>query len=212
MAIPQALTLFPGLPLYKYFPLFMFQISSRFPPPQTSPSSPLGSLFTLHYTAPQALKTRVSKNKTPNGLHSERLKVSGDTFLADSRQWWVFFISPPLWAIPKALWDSICVISRPAGPWEPLPRLLSSSSHPLISWPPSHPSPRLRSAPPTSRSCSGKTTHQSSQYPAAAAKSLQSCPTLCDPIESSPPGSLVPGILQARTPEWVAISFSNAGK
>ena len=45
---------------------------------------------------------------------------------------------------------------------------------------------------------------------AAAAKSLQSCPTLCDPIDSSPPGSLVPGILQARTLEWVAISFSNA--
>ena len=46
----------------------------------------------------------------------------------------------------------------------------------------------------------------------AAAKSLQSCPTLCDPIDGSPPGSLVPGILQARTLEWVAISFSNAGK
>ena len=45
----------------------------------------------------------------------------------------------------------------------------------------------------------------------AAAKSLQSCPTLCDPIEGSPPGSPVPGILQARTLEWVAISFSNAG-
>ena len=42
------------------------------------------------------------------------------------------------------------------------------------------------------------------------AKSLQSCPTLCDPIDGSPPGSPVPGILQARTPEWVAISFSNA--
>ena len=47
---------------------------------------------------------------------------------------------------------------------------------------------------------------------AAAAKSLQSCPTLCDPIDSSPPGSTVPGILQARTLEWVAISFSNAWK
>ena len=46
----------------------------------------------------------------------------------------------------------------------------------------------------------------------AAAKSLQSCPTLCDPIDSSPPGSPIPGILQARTLEWVAISFSNAGK
>ena len=47
---------------------------------------------------------------------------------------------------------------------------------------------------------------------AAAAKSLQSCPTLCDTIDSSPPGSPVPGILQARTLEWVAISFSNAWK
>ena len=47
---------------------------------------------------------------------------------------------------------------------------------------------------------------------AAAAKSLQSCPTLCDPIHGSPPGSPVPGTLQARTPEWGAISFSNAGK
>ena len=47
---------------------------------------------------------------------------------------------------------------------------------------------------------------------AAAAKSLQSCPTLCDPIKGSPPGSRVPGILQARTLEWVAISFSNAWK
>ena len=47
---------------------------------------------------------------------------------------------------------------------------------------------------------------------AAAAKSLQSCPTLCDPIDGSPLGSPVPGILQARTLEWVAISFSNAGK
>ena len=44
----------------------------------------------------------------------------------------------------------------------------------------------------------------------AAAKSLQSCPTLCDSIDGSPPGSPVPGILQARTLEWVAISSSNA--
>ena len=47
---------------------------------------------------------------------------------------------------------------------------------------------------------------------AAAAKSLQSCPTLCDPIDGSPRGSPVPGILQARTLEWGAISFSDAGK
>ena len=45
---------------------------------------------------------------------------------------------------------------------------------------------------------------------AAVAKSLQSCPTLCDSIDGCPPGSPVPGILQARTLEWVAISFSNA--
>ena len=47
---------------------------------------------------------------------------------------------------------------------------------------------------------------------AAAAKSLQSCQTLCDPIDGSPPGSPIPGIFQARTLEWVAISFSNSGK
>ena len=54
--------------------------------------------------------------------------------------------------------------------------------------------------------------HSSDTAAAAAAKSLQSCPSLCDPIDGSPPGSPVPGILQARTLEWVAVSFSNAGK
>ena len=54
--------------------------------------------------------------------------------------------------------------------------------------------------------------HVKSCVPAAAAKSLQSCLTLCNPIDGSPPGSPVPGILQARTLEWVAISFSNAWK
>jgi len=49
-------------------------------------------------------------------------------------------------------------------------------------------------------------------YGTATAKSLQSCPTLCDPIDGSPPGFPIPGILQARTLEWVAISFSNAWK
>ena len=47
---------------------------------------------------------------------------------------------------------------------------------------------------------------------AAATKSLQSCPTLCDPVDGSPPGSAIPGILQARTLEWISISFSNAWK
>ena len=50
------------------------------------------------------------------------------------------------------------------------------------------------------------------QNAAAAAKSLQSCPTLCDPTDGSPPGSPIPDILQARTLEWVAISFSNEWK
>ena len=54
--------------------------------------------------------------------------------------------------------------------------------------------------------------HYSTFLVAAAAKSLQSCPTLCDPIDGSPPVSAVPWILQARTLEWVAISFSNAWK
>ena len=54
--------------------------------------------------------------------------------------------------------------------------------------------------------------YTSQDFAAAAAKSLQSCPTLCDPIDGSPPGSPVPGTLQARTLEWVAISFSNAWK
>ena len=54
-------------------------------------------------------------------------------------------------------------------------------------------------------------THYRTEYAAAAAKLLQLCPTLCDPIDGTPPGSSVPGILQARILEWVAISFSNAG-
>ena len=54
------------------------------------------------------------------------------------------------------------------------------------------------------------TANGEAQPAATAAKSLQSCPTLCDPIDGSPPGSPVPGILQARTLEWVAISFSKA--
>ena len=56
------------------------------------------------------------------------------------------------------------------------------------------------------------TTWEAHAAAAAAAKSLQLCPTLCDPIGGSPPGSTVPGVLQARTLEWVAISFSNAWK
>ena len=54
--------------------------------------------------------------------------------------------------------------------------------------------------------------HHSFITSTAAAKSLQSCPTLCDPIDGSQPGSTIPGILQARTQEWVAISFSDAWK
>ena len=63
-------------------------------------------------------------------------------------------------------------------------------------------------SPPDSTTLDGATTTAATA--AAAAKSLQSCPTLCDTIDGSPPGSPVPGIIQARTLEWVAISFSNA--
>ena len=55
-----------------------------------------------------------------------------------------------------------------------------------------------------------KSLRKSGKNVSAAAKSLQSCPTMCDPKDGSPPGSPVPGILQARTLEWVAMSFSNA--
>ena len=58
--------------------------------------------------------------------------------------------------------------------------------------------------------CSSETTTTWFVYQLSVAKSLQSCPTLCDPIDGSPPGSPVPGILQARTLEWGAISFSSA--
>ena len=58
----------------------------------------------------------------------------------------------------------------------------------------------------------GKLTSLIFNTPSAAAKSLQSCLTLCDPIDSSPPGSPIPGTLQARTLEWVTIAFSNAGR
>ena len=65
----------------------------------------------------------------------------------------------------------------------------------------------------TGLTCSGALTPQLRPAAAAdAARSRQLCPTLCDPIDSSPPGSTIPGILQARTLEWVAISFSNAWK
>ena len=63
--------------------------------------------------------------------------------------------------------------------------------------------------------CKTKWDQESSSHffdAAAAAKSIHSCPNLCDLIDGSPPGSPVPGILQARTLEWVAISFSNALK
>ena len=63
-----------------------------------------------------------------------------------------------------------------------------------------------------SLACCSSWVCKESDTPAAAAKSLQLCPTLCDPIDSSPPGSPDPGILQARRLEWVAISFSNAWK
>ena len=73
----------------------------------------------------------------------------------------------------------------------------------------------MRTASPSGREVSqgrhhGLSVGERIQLILTAAKSLQSCPTLCDPIDGSPPGSPVPGILQARIMEWVAISFSSA--
>ena len=90
-------------------------------------------------------------------------------------------------------------------------------------WQNSIPCELLDWGPPFCAGCGPKSTHcflphgslqctAHNRAAAAAAESLQSCPTLCDPIDSSPPGSPVPGILQARTLEWVAISFSNSWK
>ena len=62
------------------------------------------------------------------------------------------------------------------------------------------------------RRCTEEMTKNFSNMTMCYAKSLQSCPTLCDPIDGSPPGSPIPGILQARTLEWAAFSFSNAWK
>ena len=72
------------------------------------------------------------------------------------------------------------------------------------------PNPGIQPLSPESPALAGRCF--TTELPVAAAKSLQSCPTLCDPIDGSPPGSPVPGILQARTLEWVAIAFSNAWK
>jgi len=72
------------------------------------------------------------------------------------------------------------------------------------------PNPRIKPEPPAGRFFTAEPPGKPHNHAAAAAKSLQSCPTLCDPIDGSPPGSPVPGILQARILEWVAISFSNA--
>ena len=81
-------------------------------------------------------------------------------------------------------------------------------SHPLSS--PFPPAPTPSQHPGLFRWVSSSHQVANVRFAAAVAKSLQSCPTLCDPIDGSPPGSSVPGILQARTLEWVAISFSNA--
>ena len=107
----------------------------------------------------------------------------------------------------------VCSNSFPLSQW--CHPTISSSITPLSSCPQSFPA---SGSFPTSRlftSCGqniGASTSASVLPMNAAAKSLQSCPTLCDPIDGSPPGYPVPGILQAKTLEWVAIPFSNAGK
>ena len=79
-----------------------------------------------------------------------------------------------------------------------------------LPFPPSGDLPNLRIEPAPPRFAGAFFTTEPLSAAAAAAKSLQSCPTLCNTIDSSPPGSPVPGILQAQTLEWVALSFSSA--
>ena len=101
-------------------------------------------------------------------------------------------------------------------PTEPHPTWSLVASHPHLShltssqphWPSHHSLNTPITFPPSSLHTGHSLSRMIFLYPAAA-KSLQSCPTLCDLIDGSPPGSSVPGILQARTLEWVAISFSN---
>ena len=103
-----------------------------------------------------------------------------------------------------------CEATKPAGHnyWDCTlePVLCNSRNH--LNEKPTHGKKRVAPAHHNQR----KPTLSNEDTAAAAAKSLQSCPTLCDPIDGSPPTSPIPGILQARTLEWVAISFSNAWK
>ena len=130
------------------------------------------------------------------------------SLLATSDSLWPHGLQPARLPYPSPTPEA-CSNSCPLSQWcHPTIPPLSSTSPPVFKIPPhqglfqwvssSHPTPRQSLFP---------------EHPAAAAaKSLQSCPTLCDPIVGSPPGSPVPGILQARILEWVAISFSNAWK
>ena len=102
----------------------------------------------------------------------------------------------------------------PLAPPQPViqagPRGLGEAEHQGVSWPgPQGRGPQGSQAARAPHAYASDLRPLQPQLAAAAAKSLQSCPTLCDPIAGSPPGSSVPGILQARTPDWVAISFSN---
>ena len=101
--------------------------------------------------------------------------------------------------------------------WQPTPVFLSGEflgQRSLVGYSPwvtvGHFSQCLKNQPSTI--CAKSQTQLSNYAMLCYTKSLQSCPTLCDPIDGSPPGSAVPGILQARTLEWVAISFSNTWK
>ena len=98
------------------------------------------------------------------------------------------------------------------GPRAPLAATQNASLHLPPSSPASLPLSILPQGTPSPIQCFVLFGCTSWEVQAAAAKSLQKCPTLCDPIDGSPPGSPIPGILQARTLEWVAISFSNAWK
>ena len=135
--------------------------------------------------------------------------------------WWALESGPPLCHVPffRAGTSAPCLIDMKPQKDEPnLQIICSEVPQPVhVAWIHTETSSSCISSfiatVPTYQAYTSSPRHSLLCLPtaAAAAKSLQSCPTLCDPIDGSPPGSSVPGILQARTLEWVAISFSSAG-
>ena len=150
-----------------------------------------GCSFSSTLTA--ATMSGATNSPSPPTAYLMSLCLGGSIYSSWCPGWWDALL-------PSAWHSSLCTVS----PWT-VPSLLATATL------------KSKVVPPSCKLSPGKAKGLI-KFPfsflaaAASAKSLQSWPTLCDPIDSSPPGSAVPGILQARTLEWVAISFSNAWK